>query len=218
MTKEIEGLSIVLIGDFNPKIFQPAWFAAQELIRTKESEESEVQLITPEVTSFKLGDWLELQVTRERFSASTAQEAYFEILRDLVLGTFTLLRHSPVRAVGINYMAHHRLRSEEEMHSYGYSWAPKTNWEGILNNPGMRVLIMQGKRTDGYMGYVQVQSEPSAKVQPGIFFAINDHFQIAKSDSEQIGCLEAIEILRSKCQESIAGSRTMIEKLLHPKD
>ena len=30
---EIQGANIVLLGDFNPKIFQPAWFAAQDLIR-----------------------------------------------------------------------------------------------------------------------------------------------------------------------------------------
>ena len=29
---------VVLLGDFNPKIFSPAWFAAQELIGEKESE------------------------------------------------------------------------------------------------------------------------------------------------------------------------------------
>jgi len=214
MTKEIESISLVLVGDFNPKIFQPAWFAAQELIRAKESEQAEVQIITPEVTSFKLGDWLDLQVTRERFTASTSQEAYFEILRDLVLGTFILLHHSPVRAIGLNYLVHHRVRSEEDMHSFGYSWVPKENWDGILENPGMRSLVVQGKRSDGYNGYIQIHSEPSQKVKPGIFFAVNDHFVITKPDSEQMGCLEAIEILRSKWQESLEHSRSMVDKLL----
>ena len=32
---EIKAFSIVLLGDFNPKIFQPAWFSAQGLIREK---------------------------------------------------------------------------------------------------------------------------------------------------------------------------------------
>ena len=63
---EIEGVSIVLLGDFNPKIFQPAWFAAQELIRKEEAESAEIEVIHPEVVVFSL-DWLRIQVTRNRW-------------------------------------------------------------------------------------------------------------------------------------------------------
>jgi hypothetical protein len=41
-TPEIQGMSIVLVGGFNPKIFHPAWFAAQKLIREKEAEEANI--------------------------------------------------------------------------------------------------------------------------------------------------------------------------------
>jgi hypothetical protein len=35
---EIQGISVVWLGDFNPKIFQPAWFAAEGLIRSRSTE------------------------------------------------------------------------------------------------------------------------------------------------------------------------------------
>ncbi len=78
---EIQGSSIVLLGDLNPKIFQPAWFAAEKLIRKPEAEAAEIEIIHPEVVIFNL-EWLRLEVTRERFSASTTQEPYYEFIRD----------------------------------------------------------------------------------------------------------------------------------------
>ena len=37
-TCELEGASVVLIGAFNPGIFQPAWLGANKLIRPEEVE------------------------------------------------------------------------------------------------------------------------------------------------------------------------------------
>lgn len=70
---EIHSISIVLLGAFNPKIFQPAWFAFEELIRKQEAEEANIEIVHPDAVSFAL-EWLRLQVTRERFTASTTQE------------------------------------------------------------------------------------------------------------------------------------------------
>ncbi len=93
---EIQGVSIVLLGDFNPKIFQPAWFAAQDLIRQQEADEADIKIIHPEVVSFATGQWLALEVTRERFVVSTTQDPYSKVMRDLVVGSFELLQHTPL--------------------------------------------------------------------------------------------------------------------------
>ena len=84
---EFSGLNIVLLGDFNPKIFQPAWFAAEGLLQKKETDRAKIEVFHHEISIFEL-DWLRLQVTRERFAVETTQEPYYEPLRDLVLGTF----------------------------------------------------------------------------------------------------------------------------------
>ena len=44
--------SIVLIGNFNPKIFQPAWFGSEGLIQKKEAEQSTIEIIHPDVVIF----------------------------------------------------------------------------------------------------------------------------------------------------------------------
>lgn len=98
---EIEGMGIVLVGSFNPQIFQPAWFAAEGLIRKEEEEAAKIQLIHRQAALFSL-DWLQLQVTDEKFVALTTPSSYYEPLRDLVLGTFRLLRHTPIRQMDLN--------------------------------------------------------------------------------------------------------------------
>src|ERR1019366_9517037 len=80
---EIDGASIVLIGKFNPAIFQPAWLGACNLLRKEEVEDAVIGMVNPQVTSFS-AHWLTIQVLAERFTASTADPAQYQALRDLV--------------------------------------------------------------------------------------------------------------------------------------
>ena len=50
MKAELSGINIVMLGSFNPKIFQPAWFAANELIRNLEAEEADTQIIHNDIS------------------------------------------------------------------------------------------------------------------------------------------------------------------------
>src|SRR5437867_1304432 len=98
---EIEGVSIVLRGNFNPSIFQPAWLASHSLLRRQEADAAKINVIHPELTSFT-AEWLILEVTKDRFGAATIHQAHAEPLRDLVLGVFTLLEHTPFTKMGMN--------------------------------------------------------------------------------------------------------------------
>jgi len=209
----LEGLSIVLLGDFNPTIFQPAWFASEELIRKRESEEAKIEIINPEIVIFSL-DWARLEVIRNRFTISTTQEPYYESLRDLVVGTFKLLRHTPIIKMGINIEMHFRMKSEEEWHAFGHKLAPKEIWNGILESPGLRNLTMEGNvRQDGLKGYIRVQIEPSTKFHPGIFFKINDHYEV-EAPATTMGADEIINALENSWVESLKKSKNIIHSLL----
>jgi hypothetical protein len=51
----------------------------------------------------------------ERFAAHGAQgPSNSNLIRDLVLGTFQLLRHTPIKAMGVNREAVFAMESEEE--------------------------------------------------------------------------------------------------------
>lgn len=208
----IQEHSIVLVGNFNPTIFQPAWFAAEGLIRKQEAEEANLTIGHPDVMIFSL-DWLRIEVTRGRFIVATAMEPYDEIIRDLVLGTFKLLSHTPIRMMGINRQMHFEMSSEEQWHAVGHKLAPKEIWDGILEKPGTRSLTMEeSQRSDGLYGYIRVTVEPSTKIHPGIFIKINDHFEVG--DTKAIGNKEIVSILEKNWSKSYTKSASIIFTLL----
>ena len=69
-TPEIRRIDVVLLGDFNPKIFSPFWFASEGLLGRKEAETAVPEIIHSDVSIFK-SDWFRLQVNRNRFSIVT---------------------------------------------------------------------------------------------------------------------------------------------------
>ncbi len=170
-------VNIVLRGQFNPALFHPAWFAASELIRRQEADAAKIVMIHPGAAVFTI-EWLQLNVTPDRFQVATTQAAYFETLRDLVVGTLAL-SSPPLRALGFNYGCHYRIDSMEICHNIGDLLAPKEHWKSLLDEPGLLDVTMQGKRRDNRTGYVQVQVQPSNIVKPGIYVAVNDHYQLA---------------------------------------
>lgn len=212
---DLSGLNIVLVGSFNPQIFQPAWFAAENLIRKEEGEAAKIELVHAEFVSFTL-DWLQLQVTRDRFIASTTKESHHEALRDFVMGTFRLLSHTPIKQMGLNLDLHFLMKSEDEWHAFGHRLAPKEPWAGILEKPGMRSLHMQGVRPDKFKGYILVRAEPSVRIQPGVFVSVNDHYEVDDPNSSQ-GCNEIMNILTQGWQLSLRHSKEIVFSLLEQK-
>ena len=212
---DIQSLSVVFLGDFNPKIFQPAWFAAQGLIRQQEAEEAKVEIIHPEVVSFSL-EWLAFQVTREQCALTTTQEPYYVVMRDLIVGTFNLLQHTPLHKLGINIDMHFRMDSEASWHAFGHLLAPKNLWQDTLKNPGMRSLTMEGQRPDEFRGYIRVQVEPSIKIHPGVYFRVNDHYEI-ETLQPGTGSDAMLDIFQRAWGESLTRSNHIISTLLERK-
>ena len=83
---EIDSVTIVMIGDLNPKIFRPEWFAAQDLLPLEVAEAAEIEIIHSDLTKFAL-DWLTVQVEKKRFVATTTSAPHIR-LADLVTRTF----------------------------------------------------------------------------------------------------------------------------------
>lgn len=205
--------SIVLIGKFNPAIFQPAWFSSQNLIGEQECQDAEINIVHPDVVNFRLS-WCNFEVTRERLIVTTTQEQAYELIRDLILATFRLLSHTPIKMLGINQEMHFRLKSAEDWHSFGHQLAPKEQfWADTLKNPGTLNVTIQGERTDDHAGKVVVIIKPSEKVQYGVNFRINDHYELEGKD-EIIGCDHIINILEQEWENSQKMSIGIIENTL----
>lgn len=204
--------SVVLIGDFNPKICQPAWFAAQALIRESEAEAANVEIIHSDFTSFST-DWFVMQIARDRFSATAKSSAYKEHLRDLVLGTFHKLSHTPLTQMGINYSARVRFKSDVDWHCFGHFLSPKAPWAGLLTKPGMRSVSVEGARPDDLLGCVVVSAEPIRGGANEAIVRVNDHCERPR-DMRSEGVNFFLEIIERDYDKVINRSKDLVNGLL----
>jgi hypothetical protein len=179
---EISGSTVVLVGSFNPAIFQPEWFARNGLLSPAEAEAADIKIIVPQVSQFETEKFV-LQVTPERFTIGSRPSADPAPLGDLVQGTFFILEHTPVGAMGLNRQLHYPLGSEEDWHNVGDKLAPKDGWNGVLEGrPGMLSLVITTNKQSPIGAKFTVRVEPSALVKHGVFFETNEHYEGPKPE------------------------------------
>ncbi len=206
---DINGASIVLGGNFNPSIFQPEWFGRQNLLPIGEVEAAKVQAIVREVCQFETERFI-VQVTEERFYVGTKPNTDTAPLLDLVVGTFYVLEHTRVNALGLNTHQHFALESEEAWHRFGDKLAPKDGWNDILEGrPGMLALAIQSQVPNGPTLTIRV--EPSKLVKFGVYFDTNAHYQ--KTTLEAPKAL--LEIATMEWQKSLAYAAKIAKHIIN---
>jgi hypothetical protein len=211
-------VTVVLIGDFNPKIFHPMWFAYHGILREAEAKEAGIEVIHADVSSFST-EWLTVQVLRDRFTASIKAEVYRSHLGDLVRNVFSQLSHSPVEQLGINTTFCLHFRSEDDWHAFGHMILPKSPWTGVLERPGLRTTNVQGDRTDQHRGLVNFTIGPDVRRAGDAVVRYNDHFERprAKGDRpEDVSSARwALEILQQDFDASYARAKEVVMQLIN---
>ena len=92
-----------VVGDFNSAIFSPDWLDRYDLIGkddveiAHEGELSSALIVAHEVTTFET-KWFALQVLENQLSIRS-KDALSPALKDLAVGIFQLVPHTPVKAV-----------------------------------------------------------------------------------------------------------------------
>ncbi len=219
---EIDGVSIVLLGDFNPAIFAPAWFALHGLLPQGATDGADVQIVCPQVAAFTF-DWLRLEVGGDRFFAETVQAPHVR-LRDLVLRTFEHLPHTPLRILGINRGVHFRVRNPAERDRIGRTLAPVEPWgawEQRLElggeHGGMTSLTMSQVRPEGRSAgdQINITVEPSTRIDDrrlGVYVRVNDHYAVVDGGPE-VGA-RLMEILENVFETSRERSDGIVDHVM----
>jgi hypothetical protein len=224
---ESGNVSIVLIGNFNPPIFHPEWFARHGLISDKEKDASEINIIHKEITSFRM-DWLSVDVQPTNFAVKT-QEGPFIRLADFVVKTFRdYLSHTPINKLGINREVHFSVGNEETRNRIGKILAPHEGWgawgkdiEGSYPNKrgGMVSLTMlQRNLNDRGKGYIRTNIRPSNLISgdAGIFMQVNDHYEVENPQNQNSE--ELLLILEKQFDTSLIRSEWIIDQIMALKD
>jgi hypothetical protein len=209
-TPAVEGLMLVFAGSFNPRIFDPWWFVREGLIQEDEAKNAEIGVMTSNLTVFSIG-WLRVHAENERVQLTASQSPYYEPLRDLALATFKILRHTPLKALGIHWLAHFASRDKDEWHKVGHALAPKEIWNEVLNDPGLLHLVIREK-PEG-KNWTNVTVEPSLKVEPGIYFEVHEHYEVEDSKMAE-GTESIIGILQKRWSESSERASRIMQHVL----
>jgi hypothetical protein len=182
---EQQVLAVVILGNFNPVIFHPTWYAQNGLIPEEEIADATEVITSDEVATFQLND-VHFQAERHRFGLTTKDISRAPFLRDLAVGSFTLLEHTPLTALGLNLDTRFSLPSVDAWHAVGHRLAPKKCWEGILDSPGMLGVSMQGKRPETKADRVSIRVQPADSLENGVFVGVNQHYNIETEQRKSI--------------------------------
>lgn len=192
-TAEILTSAIIAVGDFNPAIFSPDWLERNNLIgkgdadTARERSQAKPLLISHQVTAFET-KWFALQVLENQFSL-TSKDALSPAFKDLAVGIFQLVPHTPVTAVGLNFLAHFKLASEDEYHRVGDVLAPKDIWKYLypdeshgLADLTIRVQYVTRGEPVRTKDEKRISVQPSSQIKFGVFLSYNDHHDVSSGD------------------------------------
>lgn len=185
---ERQNFSIVLLGAFNPAIFQPLWFSVNGLVPKEEAEAAELQVVHKDLSSLTIGS-IQIQINKQRFGITALESSQGPQVRDLALGVICILEHTPLTAIGLNLEFLFGFNDDASWHGFGHRLAPKEAWRKFLIDPGMSGLEIEGKRDGVPKAKVNMRVAPSADIPRGVQIAINQHYDLKtpalQSESER---------------------------------
>lgn len=218
--------AIVLVGSFNPAIFHPSWLAQAGLVSDADVDEAKIGLVHPELAEFSIAD-ITIRVEAERATFTTQVEPFVKAA-DFVQVIFgTLLSHTPIRQLGINYSLHFALENSEQRMALGRALAPVAPWgawgeavsgggaKGLAG--GLRTLVMEEasppRREEGYR---RVHLEPSLRVDIvdrslGVYMLVNDHCDLGLNPQ---GATAAVEWCAANFDPSISEAKEIVSGLM----
>jgi hypothetical protein len=211
------GNAIILRGSFNPRILQPAWLAAQNLIRPAESETAEIYIIHEQVVAFGL-EWASVEVKPDLLTISSSPTSETpEQIRDLALGVIEILTHTPVYNVGLQFFGHYAFADQEIRDDLGWTLVPRAPFQGQLASVGMRTLTMLGRREEGDQGAngVSITVEPSAVLTPnGVYLAVLDQYDVADPSDPNVGAEPGIDAIKVNWEPSARRATSITDEVL----
>lgn len=210
--QRIRGCAIVLLGSFNPPIFQPGWFAKQELIEDEVAMDAEEVHVDADSSFFTTSEF-GCEVTRDRlrfFSMPTTER--FEALGDLAANAFGVLYHTPVG--GISMLSFMHVPSKERTWAdFAPRLAASSEWSDILGGDTQLDRIVIRRRLDGSpSGFLGLAAEPSRIKEGGVYLSLTHQYTL-ENDAAKHAEL-ASWLLRDRWQASIDEGDNVIERAL----
>lgn len=210
-TQLSEFYSIVLIGGFNPLIFHPFWMLQKGLISEKDVKTNKL-LVHEQLTQFKIGDWLEFNVNKNRCEFKISSEEYVVVMLDLIKGTLNALPEVPIVSIGINRGCILRIENETDYYKIGATLAPLQLWENSFAKPRLRTIAIEDTTSEDFSGTTRCIMINPAKVE-GAQFAIdinmNNHYDL---DPQNV--VKALGIIDGNARKNYSSFQTIVDNII----
>lgn len=218
-----EEASIVLLGGFNPSIFHPEWFIRHGLMESWDYSESEI-INVPDLSKIEFPSDRALEVLQGRFTYRTTIASNHLALKDLVISTFSILTHTPVMQLGLNYKASIHIPDSEDWYEFGLKLAPIDLWKKAapyiedledaekMKQLGLIGLKMQLPRPDEHMGRVNVEIANVVQKESTIAFSVNSHISLCQDDARD--AVKAVEIIEENWELSLRLSKVIVNSIM----
>ncbi|WP_445152462.1 hypothetical protein [Baekduia sp. Peel2402] len=209
--------TIVLDGQLNPAIYHPSWLTAHELLRAGEMDRVRIEQADADFTRFE-AIWFTLEASRKEFElSSTAATTTVHQLRDLTLGIFKLLSHTPISAVTMRQIAQCPL-DVGGWESLANSFSSLDAWSGLLGDrPRLGGLSVCRDLPDlgGSPRTLEVTLEPSALFDGGAYIIVSERIYVGEAPGQ--GANEAMDALSSGWLEAMRRASEIVDGLQrHP--
>jgi len=214
-----EEASIVLVGNFNPKIFHPEWFIRKGIVGEWDYEKDEVVSL-PDMSQIELPSGRTLTVLLNKFSLKSSLASDHMALKDLVTSTFSVLRETPVIQMGMNFTSAIKIQDKNKWKQFGSELAPKKYWEQSvdyikelddkkLEKLGLWELSMNLPRPDDIEGYIRPKIAVLSVHERALSFSVNSHVEIARSSAATM-----VKILEENWEKSLFLAKNLTNKML----
>ena len=191
--QEIFNSTIVVLGPFSPGVFTPDWLENSKLIGATDAEHARTSkdfVVSNEVTNI-VSESFRLQVTQDRLLVENVG-VLTPAVRDLVSGILRLHDKLPIRAVGLNFLAHFKIDNIDDYHRVGDAFAPKKIWETVftekplsfgMTDVAMRIAPFERGDLVTHEDEQRVTIQPSTRISNGVFTSINNHYSFSSVDA-----------------------------------
>ena len=216
---EVSGVSVQLLGEFNPALFTPHWFAYNDLLPRELADSAELEASNGSMTF--TADWLAFKVDPERLAAATVQAPYSRVC-DLLARAFRehLCRHTPLTALGINRDIIFRVGDRSDQDHIAATLAPVQAWEAAQNGARAGVLsqtTIQVELEAGLSSRVSVQVEPyhiGPAGERSVLVSVQDYYDMQRTGADSAGCRRCIGLLARNFDSSLKRSDEIVDSVM----
>lgn len=224
--KSIQRASIVILGNFNPVIFQPEWFRRFKILPEQEIAAAlEEKVIAKPSASFQIvSGYINIISTLKtelnfpsygliaqptRFEFYSDKKSCFQELAEATIKIFELLSHTPVNSIGLNFLADFAIENVENTLKTLFPTSPDIAKEafGEEYKVGGKFFFNQTNCNN------QVLVQPSEQIENGIHINFNFRTKIVSHNTEEL-----LSAIRENYDTNLKEAEKITQTLLNIKE